>query len=169
MSVLSTPRLTLRELTPADAAFIHELVNEPAWLLHIGDRGVRNLADAEAYIRKGPMASYAQHGFGLWLVERQVDGVALGICGLLKRDTLPNVDIGFAYLGRFHGQGYGFEAATATLAYGRERLGLKRILAITAPGNLASISLLEKIGLRFERMQHHPAAGADAKVFAIDY
>ena len=168
MSVLSTPRLTLRELTPEDAAFILKLVNEPAWLLYIGDRGIRNPADAEAYIRKGPLASYAQHGFGLWLVVRQEDGVAMGICGLIKRDTLPDVDIGFAFLSRFHRQGYAYEAATATLAYGRERLGLKRIIAITAPANAASINLLEKLGLRFEKM-HQPTPDSQVKVFAIDY
>jgi [ribosomal protein S5]-alanine N-acetyltransferase len=168
MPVLDTPRLILRELTPADAPFILELVNEPGWLRHIGDRGVRTLADAEAYIVKGPQVSYAKHGFGLWLVERKADGAALGICGLLQRDTLPDPDIGFAFLARHHSQGYAHESAAATLAHARDQLGFRRVLAITSPGNEASIRLVEKLGLRFEGMQQ-VTPPAEVKVFAIDF
>lgn len=168
MLVLETPRLALRELTLADAAFILELVNEPLWLQFIGDRGVRTLADAEGYLRQGPLASYAQHGFGLWLVERKADGAPLGLCGLLKRETLPDVDLGFAFLGKFHGQGYAAESAAATLAHGRHKVGLQRVLAITSPGNVASIRLLEKLGLRFEKM--FPLAPDDeVKLFALNF
>lgn len=168
MTVLETPRLTLRELTPADAGFVLELVNEPLWLQFIGDRGVRTLADAEGYIRKGPMASYAQHGFGLWCVARKADGVPLGMCGLLKRETIPDIDIGFAFLSRFHGQGYAAEAASATLDHARRKLGLKRVAAITSPGNTASIRLLEKHGLRFERMLELKP-GDPVRYFAVDF
>ncbi|MBI2517206.1 MAG: GNAT family N-acetyltransferase [Opitutae bacterium] len=168
MSVFETSRLILRELTPADAAFVQELVNEPAWLQFIGDRGVRTLADAEGYIRKGPMASYAQHGFGLWCVARQADGVPLGMCGLLKRETLPDVDIGFAFLERFRGQGYAAESAGATLGHARHKLGLKRVLAITSPGNTASIRLLGKLGLRFEKM-FELKPGDPVRLFAIEF
>lgn len=165
MPILDTPRLALRELTAADAPFILELVNEPGWLRHIGDRGVRTVADAEGYITKGPVASYAKYGFGLWLVERKSDGTALGICGVLQRETLPDPDIGFAFLARHHGQGYAHESASATLDYARRVLGRKRILAITSPGNDASIRLLEKLGLRFERMQT-VSPTSEVKVFA---
>ncbi|HTL67567.1 MAG TPA: GNAT family N-acetyltransferase [Lacunisphaera sp.] len=152
MVVLQTRRLTLRELTLGDAPFILELLNDPTWLRFIGDRGVRDLDSARAYITGGPAASYAQHGFGLWLVERRQDGVPIGICGLLKRDTLPDVDIGFAFLERYQGQGYGSEAAVATMAHARDVLGLKKIVAVTVPGNTGSIRILEKLGLRYERM-----------------
>ena len=168
MNILETPRLALRELTLADAPLILELVNEPLWLKFIGDRGVRSLADAEGYIRKAALASYAQHGFGLWLVQRKSDGASLGICGLIKRETFTDVDIGFAFLSRFHGQGYAAESAAATLDHARCQLGLKRIVAITSPDNTGSIRLLEKLGLRFERMLEMKP-GDTVNVFAIDF
>ncbi|MDB6114780.1 MAG: GCN5-related N-acetyltransferase [Lacunisphaera sp.] len=152
MITVETPRLALRQLTLADAAFVLELVNDPSWLRYIGDRGIRTLDAARDYIRHGPMVSHAQHGFGLDLVARKTDGVPIGICGLLKRDALEDVDLGFALLPQFGGQGYAQEAAAATLGHGRSVLGLKRIVAITDPANAASIRLLEKLGFRFERL-----------------
>ncbi|HVZ65408.1 MAG TPA: GNAT family N-acetyltransferase [Lacunisphaera sp.] len=152
MNVIETRRLNLRLLTLGDAPFILELLNDPTWLRFIGDRGVRDLDSARGYITNGPAASYAQHGFGLWLVERRQDGVPVGLCGLLKRDTLPDVDIGFAFLERFQGKGYGPEAAIATMTHARAVVGLKRVVAVTVPGNTGSISLLQKLGLRYERM-----------------
>lgn len=168
MTMLETSRLTLRELTPADAPHVLELVNDPAWLRYIGDRNVHSVADAEAYIRNGPAASYARHRFGLWAVQRKADGAWLGMCGLLKRDTLPDVDIGFAFLERFRGQGYAAESIGTTLDHARHRLGLKRVLAITSPDNTASIRLLEKLGLRFERMLELKP-GDPVRVFAVDF
>ena len=91
---LETERLSLRRLTVDDAPFVVALYNEPSFLEHIGDRGVRNVEDAQRFLRDGPMAMYARHGFGLWHVSRRADGVGIGMCGLLKRDTLPDVDIG---------------------------------------------------------------------------
>lgn len=152
MVVLQTPRLSLRQLTHSDAPFILELLNDPTWLRFIGDRGVRDLDGARAYITHGPAASYAQHGFGLWAVERRQDGVPIGICGLLKRETLPDVDLGFAFLERYQGKGYGQEAAVATMAHARDVVGLKRVVAVTVSGNTGSIRVLEKLGLRYERM-----------------
>jgi RimJ/RimL family protein N-acetyltransferase len=149
--VLETPRLVLRRLRAADAPFILELVNVPAFLRHIGDRGVRNLDDARAYIANGPVASYERHGFGLWHVALRTDGTAIGMCGLLKRDTLEHADIGFAYLPAWWGQGYAREAAAAVLDYGTRTLGLPRIVAIVSPDNAGSIRVLEHIGLARER------------------
>jgi ribosomal-protein-alanine N-acetyltransferase len=169
MNVLETPRLALRELAPADAAFILELLNEPAWLRFIGDKQVRSLADAESYIRKGPMASYARHGFGLWLTVRKNDNAPVGICGLLKRDALDDVDLGFALLQRFHRQGYATECAGATLAHARDAVGLQRLVAITAPDNTASIRVLENLGLRFEKMIRLTPAAEELKLFAIRF
>jgi ribosomal-protein-alanine N-acetyltransferase len=150
--VLETDRLILRRLGPRDAGFILELVNDPDWLRYIGDKGVRNLDDARAYIENGPMAMYAQVGFGLWRVERRDDGNPIGICGLIKRETLDDIDIGFAYLPRFRGFGYAREAARATLDHGANVVGLRRIIAITSQDNAASGRLLEAIGLKFERL-----------------
>ncbi|HEV7683636.1 MAG TPA: GNAT family N-acetyltransferase [Pyrinomonadaceae bacterium] len=148
--VLETDRLVLRKLTAEDADFILDLLNQPSFLRYIGDKGVRTFEDAIRYIETGPQASYERFGFGLYLVKSKESGVSLGMCGLLKRDSLPDVDIGFAFLPGYWSQGYAFEAARAVMTYGREVLGLKRIVAITSPDNAASIRLLEKVGLRFE-------------------
>ncbi|MBN8199729.1 GNAT family N-acetyltransferase [Bacillus sp. NTK034] len=150
MKVLETDRLILRWLTPDDAAFILNLLNEPAWIRYIGDKGVRTLEDAKNYIVTGPMKMYSQLGYGLFMVERKEGNTPIGMCGLIKRDTLDNVDIGFAFLSTYQTQGYGFESASATLKYGHEQLDLKRILAITSLGNHASSRLLEKIGMKYE-------------------
>ncbi|MEH6990552.1 GNAT family N-acetyltransferase [Cytobacillus firmus] len=150
MKVLETDRLILRWLTTDDAAFILELLNEPAWIRYIGDKSVRTLDDAKNYILTGPMKMYSQFGFGLFLVERKEGSSPIGMCGLIKRDTLDNVDIGFAFLSRYQTQGYGFESASATLKYGHEQLDMERILAITSLDNRASSRLLEKIGMKYE-------------------
>ena len=163
MSVLQTERLNLREFTLDDAPFILTLLNEPSFLRFIGDKKVRTLEAAQQYILNGPMASYAQHGFGLHLVELKNSKTSIGMCGLLKRDELPDPDIGFAFVPDFWGKGFAFEAATALMNDARERFKLNRVLAIVNPDNDASIKLLEKLGMKFERVKD------DVKVFAIDY
>jgi RimJ/RimL family protein N-acetyltransferase len=156
-------------LDAADAEFMLELLNEEAFLLNIGDRGVRTVADAAAYILNGPVASYEKFGFGLYAVELKESGAPIGICGLLKRDSLDDVDIGFAFLKKFWGRGYAYESAAAVMDYGWTKVGLNRIVAITAPENHASIELLEKIGLRFEKMIQMPEHDGESKLFASDY
>jgi RimJ/RimL family protein N-acetyltransferase len=150
--IATTTRLTLREIDTADAPFILTLVNDPAWLRFIGDKNVRTQSDARRYIEAGPAAMYAQRGFGLWLAERREDGVPIGMCGLIKRDALPDIDLGFAFLPAFRGNGYAFEAAQAAIDFAWRRLGLARVVAITAPDNDDSVRLLERLGFRFERM-----------------
>lgn len=147
--ILATSRLALRELDGADAPFVLELVNEPAFIANIRDTGVRTLEDAGCYI-EGPRASYARHGFGLWLAELRDTGEPCGICGVLKRDGLDDPDLGFAFLERFRGRGLATEAATATLAHAREALALERVLAIVSPRNTASARVLHKVGMREE-------------------
>jgi RimJ/RimL family protein N-acetyltransferase len=166
LSLLETERLVLRQLSTDDAEFILELLNQPSFLRYIGDKEVRNNADAVRYIQTGPIASYERFGFGLYLVELKETGVPLGICGLLKRDSLPDVDVGFAFLPSYWSQGYAFESASAVMNYGREVLGLRRIVAITSPDNDASIRLLEKIGLRFERMIKLSSDQPQVRLFA---
>lgn len=139
-------------LTEADAPFILRLVNEPSWIRFIGDKGVRNLEDARRYLREGPLDMYARCGFGLYLVTRKGDGTALGMCGLIKRDALPDVDIGFAFVPESWGNGYAVEAASRVLAHGRDDFGLRRIVAITSLDNTASIRVLERVGMAFERV-----------------
>ena len=143
--VFETERLALRHFTPDDAPLVLELLNDPLWIRFIGDRNVRTLDEARGYLEK-PISSYAAHGYGLYHVARKSDGAPLGMCGLVKRDTLPHADIGFALLERFRGEGYALEAARGTLDYAREKLFLRRILAIVSPGNDRSASLLAKLG-----------------------
>lgn len=167
MNVLETPRLCLRWLVADDAPFILELLNEPDFIRNIGDRQVRSLDQARAYVANGPAASYVRHGFGLYLVADRSTGDALGICGLIRRDTLPDVDIGFAFLARHRGQGLASEAARAVLACECPRLGLKRVLAIVNPDNAASIRVLEKLGLRHEGPVQLSPEGEVLALYAI--
>ena len=152
MTVLETERLSLRQFTVDDAQFILKLLNEPSFLRYIGDKKVRNLEDARQYILNGPVASYERNGFGLYLVEIKESYTPIGMCGFLKRDELPDPDIGFAFLPDFWNKGFAFESAAAVLKDARERLNLARILAITNQDNEPSIKLLQKLGLQIERV-----------------
>ena len=167
MNVLETDRLILRQMTIDDAEFILELLNEPSFLHFIGDKGVRALADAREYILRGPIASYERHGFGLYLTVLKEGAVPIGMCGLLKRESLADVDIGFAFLPRFWAKGYALESALAVKAYGLDILGLKRIVAITNPDNEASIRLLEKLGLKYERLIRLSEGSPEIKLYAL--
>jgi RimJ/RimL family protein N-acetyltransferase len=152
MTVLETKRLILRSATLGDAAFVLRLLNEPSFLRFIGDRGVRTLDDAGRYIADRFIASYEQHGFGLWIVEQKDVPGAIGLSGLVKRDALPDPDIGFAFLPEFWSRGYAYESAAGVKRYAIETLGLPRLLAITNPDNAGSIRIVEKLGLEFVRM-----------------
>jgi RimJ/RimL family protein N-acetyltransferase len=165
MTILETERLSLRELTADDVDFIFELLNEPAFLANIGYRGADDREGALAYIENGPRASYARNGFGLYLVVLKDTGEPIGMCGLLKRDTLEDVDIGYAFLERFWGKGYASEAAAAVMTYGREMLKIPRIVAIIAPHNDASGRVLEKIGLRFDKIIRLSDHDEDSKLY----
>lgn len=169
MSVrLETPRLRLREITPADADFLLELMNEPGYLENIGDRGVRTLDDAARYIAERFLSSYAVEGWGLWCVERRGEGERLGVCGLVRRDGLEHPDIGFAFLARHGGQGFAIESAQAVLGFARDTLALPRLLGLVAPWNERSMRLLEKLGLREIGRLRLPGATRDSLLWATD-
>lgn len=168
MIVLETDRLVLRQLSIEDARFILKLLNEPSFLRYIGDKKVRDIDGAQQYILNGPIKSYQENGFGLYLVELKETGASTGICGLLKRDELPDVDIGFAFLPEFWNRGLASEAAAAVLRYGHETLELKRIVAITNPDNDASINLLQRLGFTFERLIKMAKDGDEVKLFASE-
>ncbi len=168
MIIFETDRLRLRRLSIDDAEFVLRLLNEPSFIQNIGDRGVRTNDDARAYILKGPIASYEKFGFGLWLVETKPAAIPIGICGLLKREVLDDVDIGYALLPEFCSQGYAFEAASAVMSYAREMLALKRVVAVTNADNQSSIRLLEKMGFEYERMIRLAEDAPEIKLFAAD-
>jgi RimJ/RimL family protein N-acetyltransferase len=166
--ILETSRLVLRELTLDDAPFILRLLNEPSWLRFIGDRGVRTLDDAVGYLETGPLTSYARNGFGLWCVVAKETGLPVGMCGLIRRATLPEVDVGFAFLPEAWGRGWAREVAAAVLGHARDVVGLKRLLAITSPDNEKSIRVLEHVGLRREGLIRLTGEERDTLLFACD-
>ena len=166
--VIETSRLRLRELSLDDAEFILRLLNEPSFIQNIGDRGVRTLDDARTYIANGPIASYEKHGFGLLLVELKEKPMPIGICGLLKRDVLPEPDIGYALLPEFWSKGYAHESAAAVIEHARNVLRLNRILAVVNPDNASSIRLLEKMGFQFERYVRLSEDALEIKLFALE-
>ena len=154
MNIIETNRLILRKFIIDDAGFVLELLNSPSWLKYIGDRNVKNLEDAKNYISDKLISSYIKNGFGLYEIILKKDNIPVGMCGLIKRDTLENIDLGFALSPVFTGKGYAFEAAFATLNYAKTVLKLERIIAITTTENKNSIKLLEKLKFVFEKMVH---------------
>ena len=152
MHVLETKRLTLRYFSYDDAEFIVRLLNEPAFIEYIGDKGVRTIEEANQYLLNGPMDSYEQYGYGLNMVELKETGKPIGMCGLVRRENLDDADIGYAFLEQHWSKGYARESAEAVLEHAQNTIGVDRIVAIVTPGNRSSTKLLEKIGLTFERM-----------------
>ncbi len=165
MNLLETERLTLRPITLADAPLLLGVMNDPAFIEHVADRGLRTTEDGERYIAEKMLPSFAQHGFGMYVVELKETGRTIGTCGLFKREEMEDVDIGYAFLREYWGQGFAYEAAAALLAHGRDVLRLPKIIAMTGPNNASSIKLLEKLGLRFERMIKFGDAGEDRRLF----
>ncbi|MBD2752367.1 GNAT family N-acetyltransferase [Spirosoma validum] len=166
--MLETERLLLEEFSPDDAAFMLELLNTPTWLQYIGDRGVKTLDEARQYILDGPIKSYQQFGFGPYLVKLKTNDLPIGLCGLFRRETLEDIDIGFAFLPDYAGNGYGYESASAVMTYATENLGLTRITGLTTAANQYSIRLLEKLGLRFEKKIQFRADGEESLLYSIN-
>jgi RimJ/RimL family protein N-acetyltransferase len=168
VKILETERLILRHVVENDALFILDILNQPSFIQFIGDRGVRDTDAAKEYIESRFTKSYRDNGFGMFLVELKEDHMPLGLSGFVKRDSLPDPDIGFAFLPQYWSKGYAYESAAAVLEYGRDTLDLKRVLAITSIDNESSGKLLEKIGLRFERLFTAPGDDEELKLFSID-
>lgn len=167
MIITETDRLRIEPFSETDAPFVLALLNQPSFIQFIGDRGVRTEADAITYLQNGPIASYATHGHGLYRVSLRETGVAIGMCGLIKRESLEEVDLGYAFLPDYWFKGYAREAAEAMLAYGKQALGLKRVVAVTAVDNEASIRLLRKVGFQFDKQFAWPDDGDLVNLYAI--
>lgn len=168
MKIIETERLNLREITADDAAFILDLLNQPSFIRFIGDRNVRTVDEARAIIENRYRPSYEKFGFGFYTVELKTDNTPIGICGFVRRDNLPDADVGFAFLPAYEGKGYAFEAAQATMEYGKENLNLSRVLAIVDPDNVRSHRLLEKIGLKFDGMITMPGETKEIRLYSTD-
>jgi RimJ/RimL family protein N-acetyltransferase len=166
MIVLETQRLILRRMSTDDAEFIFGLVNEPSFIRNIGDKGVRNLEDARQYLLNGPIESYRRYGFGLYRVDLKADSTPIGMCGLLKRDSLEDVDIGFAFLPKYWSKGYASESAAAVMEYGSKTLGVRRIVGVVSPENQGSINVLQKLGLKYEKMVRLTPDDIEIKLFS---
>ncbi len=164
--VLETERLTLREVTTHDAEFVLELLNEPSYIRFVADRGLRTRDDAARYIEEKFLPSYVEHGFGFYVVELKSTGEPIGICGLAKREAMQDVDVGYSFVERSWRHGYAIEAASGVMEYARRVLGLRRVVGITAPDNASSIRVLEKIGLRFEKMIHLPGFEPERSLYS---
>lgn len=167
LPVIRTERLLLSELTLDDADFIVELLNEPAFVQYIGDKGVRTQEEARDYLRQGPLDSYDRHGFGIMLTTTGDACTPLGICGLVKREEFDDPDLGFAFLRRYWSRGYAYEAAAAVLEHANTTLGLCRVIAMADPENTKSIRVLEKLGMRFERKVVMPGETGEIGLYAI--
>jgi RimJ/RimL family protein N-acetyltransferase len=168
VTILETDRLILRELVPDDAPFMLELLNDPAYIRNIADRGVRDLDGARRYLEERWRASYAEHGFGLWVVVHRESGACTGLCGLVRREGLDDVDIGYAFLPAFRGQGYAVESALGVRAHARDVAGLTRLVAIVSPGNGPSIRVLEQLGMHFVRTLRLPGDTSDVALSATE-
>ncbi len=166
MKILETERMTLREITTGDAKFILDLLNQPSFIRYIGDRNVRTTEQARDYIESRFMESYKKFGFGMWAVDLKEMHAPVGICGFVKRESLPDADIGFAFLPQYEKKGYAYESAVAVMEYGKSVLGLKTILAITSLDNESSGKLLEKINFKFERLIKLPPENEELKLFS---
>ncbi len=152
MHILDTERLVLRTIEADDAPFYMTVLNDPDFITFIGDRGVRTLAASRDAIAAGPVQMQANLGHSIYLVALREGGTPIGMCGLIKRDALDDVDLGYAFLPAWRGQGYAFEAAAACVRHARDALGFSRLAAITSPDNTVSGALLEKLGMRFKKL-----------------
>lgn len=175
MKILETERLILREIVESDDEFMLDLLNQPSFIKYIGDRNARSLEQSRDFIENRYRESYRVNGFGLYLVELKTDfsqsaieNTPIGICGFVKRDSLPDADIGFAFLPQFEKKGYAFESASAVMEYGRSVLGLKRVLAITSQDNESSGRLLGKIGFKLEGLIKQPHDAEELKLFSSE-
>jgi len=169
MNALETERLTLRPITLEDAPLVLAVMNDPDFVRYVSDRGLRTPADAARYITEKMLPGFEQNGFGMCAVRLKESGMPIGTCGIFKRNRGDDAEIGFAFLPNFRGRGFALEAAAAVMNYARDVLKLTRIIAATKPINAESIKLLEKLGMRFERMIFDDACKAEMKLFASAY
>jgi RimJ/RimL family protein N-acetyltransferase len=166
VKILETNRLILREVSADDAEFMLDLLNQPSFIKYIGDRNVRTIDESKEFIESRYIKSYRDNGFGLYAVELKDSGAVIGICGFVKRDTLPDPDIGFAFLPQFCGQGFANESAEGSMKYGEETLGFTKVLAITTQDNESSGKLLEKVGFKFIELVKMPHDDEELKLFS---
>jgi ribosomal-protein-alanine N-acetyltransferase len=169
MYIIKTERLQLRNFSNNDAEFIKKLLNEPSFIQNIGDRNIRTIEDAKEYIASRLTASYVKNGHGLYMVELKNSNTPIGMCGLVKRDTLPCADVGFAFLPEYWSKGYAVESSIGVLNYAKNNLKMKRVLGIALPSNKPSVKVLEKIGLKYTETKKFPDDEAELAVYSLEF
>lgn len=169
MSIITTDRLTLREVLLDDSPFILSLISEAAWRQFISDHSITTLEETERYIEERLISLYKKWNYGLWLVELKSNQQALGICGLVRRPTLPTMDLGFGFRQQFWGQGYAYEAAVACQHYAHTEYHAETLLAITNPENSRSQKLLKKIGFQYNETKSLSDADDPVAIFQYNY
>ncbi len=166
--ILNSANLALREASSSDAAFVLALINQPAWKQHIANHSISTLGGAEEYIRDKLVSHYKLHGFGLWVVETKANSIPVGLCGLLKRDSLEHIDLGYGFLPNYWGQGFAHEASVLCLRYAFEKLEQSKVWAITTPANERSIKLLSRLQFVFKKQYSHPGSSDVLSLFELD-
>lgn len=146
-----TDRLILNPFAESDAPFLNQLMNSPSYIKHIGDRGVRSDVEAAEYIRHKLMPTYDQFGFGFYIVRLRHMDFPIGLCGMVKRDNLEAIDLGFGFLDEYAGQGYAYEASRGVIEHAQEYHEVARLIAVTTADNAKSKNLLEKLGFSLEK------------------
>jgi RimJ/RimL family protein N-acetyltransferase len=169
MISLQSERLILQELQDADAPFTLTLLNDGDFIEHIGDRQVRSLSQARAYLNEKAIPSYALNGFGMYAVRRKDTGETIGMCGLVKRDSLEDIDLGYGFLPTARGRGFALEAARLVVGWASTELGLRRLVAIVSPANKPSIRLLEKLDMQYESMIRLADEEQEVCLYALDF
>ena len=164
---IETQRLGLRRLTLEDAALMLAIWNDPAFIRHVGDRGIRTLDEARTAMGEGVLQLYEKHGYGPYRMALKSADTPIGICGMFHREGLEDPDIGYGVLPEYCGKGYAYEAARAVVEHATSELGLARIIAIISPGNEASIGLIRKLGLKFEKMYRMPGEDDDVCIYGM--
>ncbi|MCF8262981.1 MAG: GNAT family N-acetyltransferase [Melioribacteraceae bacterium] len=145
--LFETGRLGFRNLITEDAEEFYKLNSDYKVIQYTGDEEFANIKDAEDFLDS--YNHYAKFGFGRWAVELKDSGEFLGWCGLKFNEEINKVDIGFRFFRKYWGRGFATEAASASLEYGFNNYKLNEIIGRAQKANLASIKVLEKIGMKF--------------------
>jgi ribosomal-protein-alanine N-acetyltransferase len=167
--LIETERLTMRRITPHDADLMLAVWNDPAFVRYVGDRGIRTIEQAAKAIEEGAMRLFSEHGFGPYRMALKTDDTAVGICGIFAREGMDEPDLGFSVLPEFCKRGFAYESAVAVIRHARVDLKLPRLTAIVSPENAASVGLIEKLGLQFERMIRLPGENSDISLYAVSF
>ena len=147
--ILQTQRLFLREFSPDDDQHFYNLNYDPEVIKYTGDRAFRTVQEARSFLEN--YDQYRKFGFGRWAVIDKKEHGFLGWCGLKYDASLDETDIGFRFAKKHWNQGFATEAAKACLAYGFDKCNLKIIVGRAVKENTASVKVLEKLGMEFDR------------------